>query len=128
MMSPKEATYLLARQDVRALLDLAECALAQGLAQHVVADCVRLLPRTALPSCLVHACSATARLCTAVLCARRAASFLHAFGMHWARARRITAHMSQATAVEAPYVRSSSATGARRVMTVSLAGWSRSSA
>ena len=73
----KGTTYLLTSQDVGSQLDLAECALAQGLAQHIVANRVWLLPRTALSSCLVQARSGAAtRLGASCVSARCGATFL----------------------------------------------------
>ena len=73
----KGTTYLLTSQDVGSQLDLAECALAQGLTQHIVANRVWRLPRTALSSCLVQACSgAAAHLGASWVSASCSATFL----------------------------------------------------
>jgi len=73
----KGITYLLTSQDVGSQLDLAECALAQGLTQHIVANRVWLLPRTALSSRLVQARSGAAtRLGASRVSARCSATFL----------------------------------------------------
>jgi hypothetical protein len=70
-------TYLLASQDVGSQLDLAECALAQGLTQHIVANRVWLLPRTTLSSWLVQARSgAAAHLGASWVGTRCSATFL----------------------------------------------------